>query len=120
MTSHLSVNGFWRDARMLSVLLVWAACATSPLIYLNGVIPLRHAAPAALQVVDDEVLYTGSIVMVPRSGDECRRLTFDNRTGSMWEGGSIDCDDFAKMDKTRGQGAISYVRMQAIHDTFHR
>jgi len=124
MASRVSVRWFWRDARMLPVLLVWAAFAGSLLIYFNGVILPWRTAPAASaaapQVAGDDALYTGSIIMVPRSGDECRRLIFDNRTGTMWEDGYIDCYAFAKMDATRGQGSMSYVRMQAIHDTFHR
>ena len=120
MASRLS--WFWRDARKLPVLMLWAAFAIGLLIYFRGDILSRHAAPATAataRAVDDDALYTGSIILVPRSDDDCRKLKFDNRTGLVSDDGYIDCYSIAKRDKI-GQGAMGYARMLAIHSTFSR
>ena len=126
MASQVPLRWLWRDARMVPVLLVWAAFAVGLLIYFNGGI-LPHAASAAgrapvaaapPRAAVDDTHYTGSLVLVPRSGDECRKLIFDNRTGIMWEGGSFDCYTMAK---TRGpQETLGIARMQALHAAFHK
>jgi hypothetical protein len=116
------VSWFWRDARMLPLLLVWVAFAGSLLIYFGGAILPQQASPTAraqgAQAVSDDELYTGSIIVVPRASDRCPRLMFNNRTGRLSEGGSIDCYAITKRDK--GQGGMSYARMQALHEAFRR
>jgi hypothetical protein len=121
MATQVSLHSFWRDGRMVSVLLVWAAFVVALLIYFNGEILPHRAAPGTAApsraAVDDE-LYTGSLILVPRSGDECRKLLFDNRSGMMWEGGSFDCYAVAKMNESRP--TLGYMRMKAIHSSFHK
>jgi hypothetical protein len=125
MATQVSLHSIWRDARMVTVLLVWAAFVVALLMYFNDeILPHSVAHPAAPGVaaasraaVDDEI-YTGSLILVPHSGDECRKLLFDNRSGMMWEGGSFDCYAVAKMNESRP--TLGYVRMKAIHSIFHK
>lgn len=93
MASRASVRWFWRDIRMVYVLLVWAAFATGLFFYFDSGIAFRAGASAkpAAQAAGADELYTGSIIVVPRTGDECWKMMLDNRTGRMWENGYIDC-----------------------------
>jgi len=93
MASRASVRWFWRDIRMVYVLLVWAAFGTGLFFYFDSGISFHGAASAkpAAQVAGDDELYTGSIIVVSRSGDDCWKMMLDNRTGRMWENGYVDC-----------------------------
>lgn len=94
MASRVSVRWLRRDIRLVYVLLVWVAFTVGLFIYFDNGITFHAAAPPAPAANDDE-LYTGSIVIVPSSGDECWQMMLDNRTGRMWESGYIGCDAVA-------------------------
>ena len=97
MASRASVRWLWRDIRMVYVLLVWAAFATGLFFYFDSGVTFRGVASvtSAEPAVSDDELYTGSIIVVPRSGEDCWKMMLDNRTGRMWENGYVDCDAVA-------------------------
>ena len=76
MASRAPVRWFWRDMRLVFVLLVWAAFGIGLLAYLDSSISfsLHRPAPAPPQAVADAELYTGSIVVVPSRGDRCWQM----------------------------------------------
>lgn len=125
MASRVPVRWFWRDVRLVFVLLVWAAFGTGLFAYFDGGIdltvnwrPAPPAPPAPPQTSSDDALYTGSIVVVPPQGDRCWQMMLDNRTGRMWESGYMDCDTVVDaLTDSRRTGA-SAVRLNAIGATF--
>ena len=57
--------------------------------------------------IDDEI-YTGSIIVVPPTGDQCWQMMIDNRTGHMWETGYVDCyAAVSELAENKRSGAIS-------------
>jgi len=110
------------EIRRTIVLLVWVAFACSVFFYVFDRYPVRHDAVARPQsnrvaIKNDDNLYTGSIVLVePR--DRCWVRAIDNRTGSMWDLGYVNCDD-AVSTKSAQQGAASVQRMNSISRAFH-
>ena len=121
MASRAPVRWFWRDMRLVFVLLVWAAFGIGLLAYLDSSISfsLHRPAPAPPQAVADAELYTGSIVVVPSRGDRCWQMMLDNRTGRMWEGGYVDCDNVVgALAESKRKGAVHAVRLNAIGASF--
>jgi hypothetical protein len=125
MASRAKVRRLWREVRLASVLLVWAAFGTSLFVYFDSGIILHRAAPAAPatqadnQADNDDNIYTGSIVVVPRDGDRCWRMTLDNRTGRMWGDGYVDCDAVVStLAENNRKSGIRSVRMQSISSAF--
>jgi hypothetical protein len=120
MASRVPVRWFWRDMRLVFVLLVWAAFGTGLFAYFDGsinlTINLRPPAPA--QAVSDDALYTGSIVVVPTRGDRCWQMMLDNRTGRMWESGYMDCDTVVEALTDSNRTGASAVRLNAIGSAF--
>ena len=92
-----AVPRLWHDVRLVYVLLLWAAFVAGLYFFFDGGISLHRAAPAksVAQSANDDKLYTGSIIVVPRTGHDCWKLMLDNRTGRMWENGYVDCDMIA-------------------------
>ncbi len=95
MAARAAVSYLWRDLRLVYVLLVWAAFATALIVFFDSGVTFHgtaaRPAPAA-QAASDDALYTGSVIVVPRTGNDCWKMMLDNRTGRMWEGGYVDCD----------------------------
>jgi hypothetical protein len=124
MVSRAPVRWLWRDIRLVYVLLVWAAFATGLFVYFDGSITLRPGARAApvspaAQAAKDDAIFTGSIIVVPRSGDDCWKMMLDNRTGRMWESGYVDCNAVAGAlaDDQRASQSRA-VRLHAIGAAF--
>ncbi len=82
---------FWRDMRLVGMLLAWAAFGTAAVLYFSVTAQRAGPAPAG-PTLSDAALFTGSIVVVPRSGHDCWKMMLDNRTGRMWEDGYLACD----------------------------
>ena len=121
MASRASVRRFWRDIRVVYVLLVWAAFTTGLFVYFDSSITLHRVAPPApaSQADKDDELYTGSIVVVPRFGNDCWKMMIDNRTGRMWENGYVDCDSVVgTLAESERNGATSSARLNAIGAAF--
>ncbi len=49
------------------------------------------AAAAAVAAVQDDEIYTGSILYMPKEGRRCYQLLFDNLTGHFTDNGYVDC-----------------------------
>jgi hypothetical protein len=118
--ARAKVHWLWRDLRLVYVLLVWTAFASSLFIYFNGGITLRRAAPVAPPLVEnDDEIYTGSVIVVPPRGDQCWQMMLDNRTGRMWENGYVNCYvAVSQLADSKRSGAISSIRMQSISTAF--
>ena len=124
MATQASLRKIRRDTRMLSVLFACTALSAGLFFVIQRDVLPRHAAPpppAASQAANDsEELYTGSIIVVPRGiGDQCWRLTFDNRTGAMWAGRYADCNDVTQTNENQIRPVPDSGRMQAISAAFH-
>ncbi len=98
MAARAATSYLWRDVRLVYVLLIWAAFAAALFAFFESSVTFHGAAvrptpaaPAAQAAIDD-ALYTGSMIVVPRSGNDCWKMMLDNRTGRTWEGGYVDCD----------------------------
>jgi hypothetical protein len=78
------------------------------------VIVTRQAAAVAvaLAAVDDDDIYTGSILYMPDSGNACRQLLFDNQNGQFTDNGYVDCDRAAyRNDATPKHWSAARVRV---------
>lgn len=94
MAARASVPRVRDDSRLVYVLLLWAAFAAGLLAYFGTGHALNRAPPArpAAQGHVDAQVYTGSIIVMPRTGNDCWKMMLDNRTGRMWEDGYLNCD----------------------------
>jgi len=119
MASRASDRWFWRDVRLVYVLLVWAVFSAGLFVYFDGIITLHREASAPPQAAGDDELYTGSIVVVPPQGDHCWQMMLDNRTGRMWDGGYLDCGVIVDaLAENKHNGTVRAVRMNAIGAAF--
>ena len=115
---------------MHNVLLACTALSVALFYMVRQDILPHHAAPTppaitALQAnnnqANNDELYTGSIVVVSRGiGDQCWRLTFDNRTGAMWAGRYADCNLVTETNENSTRPVPDPGRMQAISAAFAR
>ncbi len=121
MASRASARYLWRDMRLVYALLAWVALAIGLFIYFDNSITFQAAAPAKpqAQAGNDDTLYTGSIIVVPRAGDDCWKMMLDNRTGRMWENGYVDCDAVVGvLAESKQDGAARAGRLHAIGASF--
>jgi len=126
MTSRVSPRRWLlRDMPRTYILLVWVAFGFSVLIYFIDWSPARRAAAvrpeinAAMSKINGDMLYTGSIIIVPTRGDYCWQRIIDNRTGKMWDKGYVNCDEaVSKSENNDRQGAISVMRLNSIGKAF--
>lgn len=104
-----------RDITLSLVLFVWVAFGFSILIYFFDWVPVQRETAARPQMnhVNDDKLYTGSIIIVPRRGDLCWERMLDNRTGKMWDKGYVRCDD-AVTQPSEKHPTMGDARMRAI------
>jgi hypothetical protein len=115
-----------RDVSRLSVLFVWVAFAASVLFYFGEwpLVPHSAAAKGKSQnlsgINNADIFYTGSIVLVPESGERCSVLGLDNRTGRIWDKGFVNCYDVVAQSAARKKfEGMSGERLHAIARTFH-
>lgn len=114
---------FLRDIPRTYVLLVWLAFGLAILIYANDWHPsgwtvLRHEAsvkPPAGKIDN----YSGSIIFVPTRGEDCQEFVIDNRTGKMWDKGSVNCNEAVSRADRDQRGGMSTLRMNAIGKAFN-
>jgi hypothetical protein len=67
----------------------------------------------------DSDVRTGSILLVPRFGDECRLRLIDNATWQIWENGVVDCQIAVAQAMSRSH-AWSAARVDIIRDGFRK
>ena len=125
MTARVSSHRRWmlRDIPRTYVLLVWLAFGAALLIYSNDWHPSgwsalrREAAVKPSAPTIDH--HTGSIIIVPPRGDNCRQMMLDNRTGRMWDKGYVNCyEAVSRADKE--PGGMSSLRINSIGRAFNR
>lgn len=114
---------------MHNVLLACTALTLGLFYMIQRDIPPHHATPTPPPTAatapqtnnNDDRIYTGSIIVVPRgSGDQCWRLTFDNRTGAMRAGRYADCNAITETMENRQKPLLDSDRVQAISAAFTR
>ena len=122
-----------RDVPLAVVLLVWAAFAASVLFYFSDRPPFRHEVamtsqksrmnspmPISSREIDDDSLYSGSILVVPERGERCWEFGLDNRTGKMWDKGYVNCyEAVSRPGAEKTSAGMSAERLRAISKTFH-
>jgi hypothetical protein len=115
---------FLRDIPRTYVLLVWLAFGAALLVYSNDWHPSgwnalrRESAQRPPASITDN--YTGSIIIVPTRGENCRQMMLDNRTGRMWEKGIVNCYEAVPPSEKEQRGGMSSLRINAIGKAFNR
>jgi hypothetical protein len=127
MAARKSSHRHWmlRDIPRTYVLLVWLAFGVALLIYSNdwhpsGWTALRQEATALKPPVSVTDQYTGSIIIVPTRGEDCRQMMLDNRTGRMWDNGVVNCYEAVSRPGRDQLGGMSSLRINAIGKAFNR
>lgn len=125
MAARVSSRRRWflRDVPRTYVMLVWLALAATLLIYVNDWHPsgwsaLKPEAAAPRPKRSEAETYTGSIIVVPATGENCRQLMIDNRTGRMWDKGLVNCYEAASPPEKDSSSAISSKRINSIGNAF--
>jgi hypothetical protein len=122
MASRKTTYWFWRDLRLVGVLLVWAAFAASLFFFFDGDTLLRRAftaPPPTTTAADEEKIYTGSIRVIPPYGGKCWQMLLDNRTGRMWGYSELDCDAMIRLlAENERNGLGDERRMRTISKAF--
>jgi hypothetical protein len=115
----------WQGTPRLLVWVVWVALCFSVIIFFGGwkmfsdsSITPQHTAPTAKAAVNDNKIYTGSIVVVPRNGTDCWKLAFDNRNDLMWGGRYLDCNAATETIENQQRRGWNAARLQAIGAAF--
>jgi hypothetical protein len=115
---------FLRDIPRTYLMFVWLAFAATLLIYFNdwrpsgwsALHPQKAATPKPERSAAE--IYTGSIIIVPPTGENCQQLTIDNRTGEMRDKGFVNCYAAASPPERDPSKAISSKRINAIGNAF--
>ena len=68
----------------------------------------------------DHALRTGSILIVPRSGNQCRQRLIDNLTWIIRDNGCVHCDEAVTRSIAQSGLETSSQRLDAIRDGFTR
>jgi hypothetical protein len=115
---------FLRDVPRTNLLLVWLAFGAAVLVYSidwhpSGWSALKEKAAAKPPSRNEATLYTGSIIIVPTTGDRCWRRVLDNRTGKMWDQGYVSCDEVVSPPEKDHSVGMSSLRMNAIGKAFN-
>lgn len=114
---------FLRDVPRTYVLLVWLAFGAAILVYFidwhpSGWSTLRSQTAEKPPLRNEAALYTGSIIIVPTTGERCLRRILDNRTGKMWDKGYVNCyEAVTPLEKDQRVG-MSSLRMNSIGKAF--
>jgi hypothetical protein len=126
MAARLSSRRRWflRDVPRTYLMFVWLAFSTTLLIYFNDWHPSGWSALRPKEVAtpkpqrSNAEIYTGSIIIVPATGENCQQLMLDNRTGRMWDKGYVNCYAAASPPERDPSKAISSKRISAIGNAF--
>jgi hypothetical protein len=119
-----SAHWVWRDLRLSFVVLVFGAMSVGAVLYLSGSISSPRqwtdSPPERVLQADNEVLYTGSVIVVPTEGEQCSQYLFDNRTGRMRDNGYIDCYSVVSqlVEEAEKNSVTPSKRMNVISNAF--
>jgi hypothetical protein len=116
----------WLSRNDRQVLFVWlffaAILALSGLIgggLSDGLRPKRAQQVASNQPMNDDEIYTGSILFVPVDGDHCWQRFLDNQSGRLWDNGFVSCEAAAPHSLISQPGRYSSAgRVDAIRKGF--
>lgn len=116
--SVVSRRWMLRDMPQAYLLLVWVAFCFSIFFFFSDWSPVRQEAaerPQTNKVSDADVndkIYTGSIIIVPSRGNRCWERMLDNRTGTMWDKGFVNCDEaVSQLVENKQLGTNSRLRL---------
>ncbi|MES1155149.1 MAG: hypothetical protein ABUL48_01840 [Pseudorhodoplanes sp.] len=122
---RISRRSAWLNRREKQRALLAFACLTAVIAFsafVRNTPKSQGAADAAASaaVRPDDEIYTGSILFVPREGNDCRQNLLDNLSGRIWDNGVVPCDTaLAKFTEKQG-GRWSAARVDAIRDGFRK
>jgi hypothetical protein len=97
-----------------------ALCLGVGVVGIDNYVAAQRAAAAAAAAARDDEIYTGSILYMPRVGDVCRQLLFDNQNGQFTDNGYVDCNRAAYQPKVNGPKQWSAARVRVISTGFRR
>jgi hypothetical protein len=82
-----------RDSRRAVVAFVVLCAVFLPLLFfaVSPVLVSKMQTAAQGRAQTDDNLATGSILLVPNYGSDCRRRLIDNATWRIWDDGIVDC-----------------------------
>ncbi len=115
---------FLRDVPRTYMMLVWLTFSFTVIVYLNDWHPSGWSALRPQQVAkpkpqrSDAEIYTGAVIFMPAAGEKCQQLMIDNRTGRMWDKGTVNCYEAASPTQKDPSEAISSKRINAIGNAF--
>jgi len=117
-SSLVSRDWLFRDMPQTYMLLVWVAFCFSILFFFSDWSPVRQEAAERPQnnkvsdIDDKDKIYTGSIIIVSSRGTRCWERMLDNRTGTMWDKGFVNCDEaVSQLVENKQLGASSRLRV---------
>jgi len=58
----------------------------------GGYVISKHRPAPVVTAVNDDEIYTGSILYIPDEGKICHQIIFDNQTGFLGDNGEVDCE----------------------------
>ena len=112
-TGWLARNG--RRATVIGVLAAAVVVSATIATFAIRFAPWSGSSPRT----DGDALSTGSVLIIPTTGELCRERTIDNSTWRMRDGGLVDCDAaLAKSTSSNTSGRWSGSRIDIIRDTF--
>ena len=118
-----SLNRLDRDWRSSLVFIGWIGLCLSLLSYSTAwMMTKRHWSKvprdsASTVGINKNSLYVGSII-VGQHSDKCWQRMFDNRTGTMWDLGSVNCE--TAISDLQMRNRRSAARVQVISNAFRR
>ena len=119
MASHGSSRRWLlREFRSAYVLLVLVALVVVIFTYFIDWSTVRRERVVQPKNDNVEQRYTGSI-SVPTGGDQCWTFIFDNRTGSLRDGGYSKCDKAPRqLDEKNSPQGMDMLRLHAVSRAF--
>ena len=77
------------------------------------------AGGGTAEKADPNAHYLGSIILSPRRGDKCWERMLDNRNGTMWDKGYVECDVVPPLRKLQDEAkGLAARRLKAIGNAF--
>jgi hypothetical protein len=94
------------------LIFLWAA------IHYGRDIPLLSQSRGVVREHKPELLFSGSILFMPLSGDTCRQRLIDNATGQIRDNGLVDCATAKAETEQRWAARMALQRHAAVGASF--
>jgi hypothetical protein len=88
--------------------------------HIGGFSLMQIRPGVAQKTLTDEDLATGSILLVPFYGNDCRLRLIENATWRIWDHGVVDCHSALEQSRARTNGWSAAGRIEVIRDGFFR